>query len=37
VLTLVIIALASGFEPGRARGARREAASAAEAGTAASG
>jgi MFS family permease len=37
VLTLVIIALAAGFEPGRARRVRGEAASAAEAGSPASG
>jgi hypothetical protein len=37
VLTLVIIALAGGFEPGRARGARRETPSTAEAGSAAPG
>jgi len=37
VLTVVIIALAAGFEPGRARGARDEAATTAEAGSPASG
>jgi MFS family permease len=37
VLTVVIIALAAGFEPGRARGARDEAATTAEAGSPAPG
>ena len=37
VLTVVIVALAAGFEPGRARDARSETASTAEAGSAAQG
>jgi MFS family permease len=37
VLTLVIIALAAGFEPGRIRGTRSEVAATAEAGSPASG